>query len=234
MKCLKFIPANCLPTNKTSSASSNSISSFKPPTKPQQNQLPFIFPEPNHPTNAQLNTSLYSFFLLSKSLQTLSNPFLFLSFLFLPIGSSQAFLSQSPFLLTLFLAFFFLFFSAPFSSSQLPPLVLAKKKPHFPISTLAHFSSQNVPCFLSSFQNTHLLKTSSITLPLSIPFSVFFFFFLFKSSFPSFSFSLKKTRHLLVSSSPSKQLTHALFLFHFQSHPPYVPLFSVQRIRHHP
>ena len=32
MKCLKFIPANCLPTNKTSSASSSSISSFKPPT----------------------------------------------------------------------------------------------------------------------------------------------------------------------------------------------------------
>ena len=122
---------------------------FQTSNKPQQNQLPFISLEPNHPTNAQLNTSLYSFFLLSKSLQTLSNPFLFLSFLFLPIGSSQAFLSQSPFLLTLFLAFFFLFFSAPFSSSQLPPLVLAKKN----------------LIFLSLHQLIFLLKTSPIFCP---------------------------------------------------------------------
>ena len=94
-------------------------------------------------------------------------------------------------------------FSACFSSPSnfkknlslllfLPPnghLLLLLKKPHFPISTPAHFSSQNVSCFLSSSQNPHLLITSPIRLPLSIP------FFFFSSILPSKLqfFSKKKT-----------------------------------------
>lgn len=34
---------------------------FQTSSKPQQNQLSFLFPVPNHPANAQLNTPLYSF-----------------------------------------------------------------------------------------------------------------------------------------------------------------------------
>ena len=175
MKCLKFILANCLPTNKTSSASSSSISSFKPPAN--HSKISFLFSPLNRiillmPSSTPLCTLFFFFQNPSKHSLIPFSFFLSSSSQLVPLKP----FSHSPRFFSLYSQLFFFSFQPPFLPLSCHLLFLLKKTSFSYLYTSSLFFSKR-PLFFVQLSKHPPAENLFNHAPSLHP--VFSFFFLF-------------------------------------------------------